>query len=95
MPFKPYEIEIEGVDLTGAAFAMQVRQKPDTPGTPNISLVTAASPAEGISVAVDTSGALPVSTIQIRINEATMEALPAAGQVGDDLELYWDMHITP
>ena len=95
VPFKPYEIEFRGVDLTGASFAAQVRLTRDTPGTPLISLTGASSPAEGISVSVDASGDLPVSTIQIRINEATMEGLPAAGEVGDDLELFWDMHITP
>lgn len=95
VPFRPYEIDIEGVDLTGATFAAQVRLTADTPGTPLVSLTGTASPAEGISVSVDTSGVLPVSTIEIRINESTMEGLPAAAETGDDLELFWDMHITP
>ncbi len=31
----------------------------------------------------------------MRINEATMEAMPDAPEIGDDIELVWDMHITP
>src|SRR5687768_9243912 len=86
VPFKPYEIEFRGIDLTGATFTMQVRDTPDAPGL-RIGLVTSVSPAEGISVTVTTVDGIPYSTVQIRINESTMEALPAAAEYGDDLDL--------
>lgn len=38
---------------------------------------------------------LTMSLIGIRINEATMEAMPLANEAGDDLALVYDMHITP
>lgn len=96
VPFKPFEIEFQGIDLTGASFAMQVRQTRDAAGSAMIGLATTVSPAEGISVSVATVDGLPVSTIQIRINEATMEALPYSRPArGGDLNLFWDMHITP
>jgi hypothetical protein len=95
VPFKPFEIDVEWVNLTGATLAMQVRLTRDTPGAPLISLTNQTSPAEGISVSVTTVDGLPLSTIEIRINETTMEGLPAASELGDDLELFWDMHITP
>lgn len=38
---------------------------------------------------------VPVTTISIRINEATVEALPEPAELGDDVTLYWDMQITP
>lgn len=40
-----------------------------------------------------------LSQVGIRINETTMEAMPfggeIGGEIGDDLELYWDLHVTP
>lgn len=36
-----------------------------------------------------------LSQLWFRINETSMEALPLPAEVGDDLELAWDMHITP
>lgn len=36
-----------------------------------------------------------LSNVRIRINETTMEALTAPDDVGDDITLAWDMHITP
>jgi hypothetical protein len=43
---------------------------------------------------------LTMSVLGVRINETTMEAMPepgviAAGEIGDDLSLVYDMHITP
>lgn len=36
-----------------------------------------------------------LSQVGIRINEATMEGLPFPAERGDDLQLAWDLHITP
>lgn len=111
-------LTFEGIDLTGAAFAMQVRLKPDTPGAPLVDLSTVASAsAQGVRLiygGTDTvanhiaagrllaapkgllsTDNLALSLVGIRINETTMEGLPAADEVGNDAPLAWDMHITP
>lgn len=83
------------IDLSGAAFEAQVRLTGDTPGEPLVDLATVTTDAEGlrlISVA-DESG-VTVSTVSMFIAEATMEALPNADEIGNDLVLAWDMHIT-
>lgn len=38
---------------------------------------------------------LALSLIGMRINETTMEGLPPGGRAGSDVELVWDLHITP
>ena len=38
---------------------------------------------------------LALTQIGIRINETTMEGLPPGGKAGADVELAWDIHITP
>ncbi len=85
-----YTIEFPGVDLTGATFLMQIRIKPDASGTALISLVAAASTAQGLSITV-TDGS---TTLQIRINETTMEGLPKPVEVGDNSVLYYDLQVT-
>lgn len=91
-------IGIEGIDLSGATMLMQVRAYRDEPGTAKISLVNAAANAEGLSVTVATVSGLPTSTIQIRINETTIETLlpfPASGvQPGAEVPLVWDLLIS-
>ena len=92
---------IEGFNLAAAVFAMHVRLYRDAPGPPLISLSNAASNAQGISVSVDT---VPidgvdtlVSSVQIRINETTLEALmlnTAPAATGRDVALVYDLHIT-
>jgi hypothetical protein len=88
----------EDRDFTGASFIAQVRLTRDAAGSALISLATVGSVGtEGIAiVGVETdSDGVDTTTILMRINEATMEALPAAGEVGEDVTLYWDMQITP
>lgn len=90
-----YQIDFEGLDFTGATMAMQVRLYRDAPGDPLISLANAASNAEGLSVAATTVSGVTTSTVQIRINETTAEALLLnAGKPGDDITLVYDLHIT-
>lgn len=90
-----YQIDFEGLDFTGATMAMQVRLYRDAPSAALVSLVNAASNAEGLSLTVATVDDAPVSTIQIRINETTAEALLLnAGKPGDDIRLVYDLHIT-
>lgn len=89
-------IVIDGIDLTDADFRLEVRDRRDG-GSLRAGLDTVATAsAEGVRiVSVDTSGALPVTTLGIRINETTMEAMPDAPEPGDDVDLWWGLHITP
>ena len=102
----------EGQDLTGATIIGSVRDRRDG-GFERVALATVGSVAtEGftiVSVAnedIDFGGDVgvvnvPVSTISMRINEATMEAMGtatlAAGaqEAGDDGNIWWDKQITP
>ena len=90
-------LEFEGVDLTGATFEMHIRLLPDLGGSPLVDLDTVASASsQGVRlIGVTGAGNEAVSSVGIRINETTMEGLPAASEIGDDLTLHWDMHITP
>lgn len=89
----------EGLDLSAATFALQVRQRRDAPGDPLISLTNAVANAQGVSASaatVDVDGVPTlVTSVQLRINETTLEPLllNAAGQ-GKDIELVYDLHIT-
>ena len=87
-------IIINGIDFTGAAFLLEVRDRRDG-GALRAGLTNAAPGAEGISMSVATVEGVPVSTLQIRFDEATMEGMPPATEVGDDLTIVWGMHITP
>lgn len=86
-----------GVDLTGADFRAQVRLYPDALGAPLIDLQTVSSAAaQGLRlISVVQEDGRPVSRIGLRINESTMEAMPQQGEIGTDLELAWDLHVTP
>lgn len=116
-----HQIEVQGVDLTGAAFAAAIRQKPDWPGAPLVALAGGVpAGAEGVRLAyggTDTianhiiagrlsvapagmadNAMLPLSIIEMRVNEATMEdptKIPFPHERGDEHALHWDMHVTP
>ncbi len=89
-------IDLVGVDLTGATFKLQVRDRKDG-GAVRADLATiVVSSAEGVRlIGVVTASGVTTSQIGFRINESTMESMPAAPELGDDVPLYWDMHITP
>jgi hypothetical protein len=89
-----YTIALEAIDLTGATLAMQVRLTPDAPGVPLVDLVLADPPAQGLSFTVNNAGLIPVSTVKVRINETTMEGMPAASEVGLDTVLAYDLQVT-
>lgn len=91
-PFK-HVIEFQGLDFTGQACSMQVRRSRDRSDAALISLTTAASPAEGISLTVATVGGIPSTTVEIRINETTIEGLPFTNPRGGDWVGAWDLHI--
>lgn len=93
--WQPNKIEVDfvGYDFTGQTFKAQVRAYQDAPDPALITLENAASPGEGISVTVVTTDGIPTSTIQLRINETTVEGLPFSNPKGTDLELVWDLTI--
>lgn len=94
---KQFEIPCEGFDFTGQNLTMQVRAYKDAPGSPLLNLVTTSSPAEGLSVTVETVEGVITSTIHIRINETTIEALLPFDENGtepnEDVELKYAVHI--
>jgi len=92
----PWKVSIDfvGFDLTGGTFRAQWRPFLDQSGDPLIDLQEADSPAEGISVSVVTVEGVPTSTLELRIDETTIEGLPFTSPRGGDLELVWDIHIT-
>jgi hypothetical protein len=94
-----YRIDFPGLDLSEAGLAAQVRLYRDQPGAPLINLAKAQAQAEGLSVTVvsDNEG-VPTSTLQIRINETTIEntlPFPNNGtEPNDRVDLVWDLHLT-
>ena len=89
------QTDFAGLDFSAATFAMQLRLYRDAPGSALVSLANAASNAQGISVSVATVEGELLSTVQIRINETTIEGLllNSAG-AGKDVSLVYDLHIT-
>lgn len=99
----PFDFSIQlpvGLDFTDATAALQARLRPDAPGDPIISLVNASPAGQGLSFSHVTEGAVVTSTLRIRINETTAEAiLLNAGKLPsvdrrEDVRLSYDIHIT-
>jgi hypothetical protein len=82
-------------DYTGASLRMMVRETPEAPGDPLIDLGDAAVGSEGLNLSVATVSGLPWTTITVRIDTATMAAMPAEDEVGDDWTGVWDITVTP
>lgn len=59
--------------------------------------ITAArmSQAQADALGYTSAQNVTLSQLGIRINETTMEAMPFGTERGDDISLYWDLHITP
>lgn len=96
------DVAILGPDLTGAAFAMHIRNRNGDTGTPLVSLATATAGTQGISVTYDAAyiyneagDEAPASLILIQINEATLEALSLNNPTEKPVELAYDLHVTP
>jgi len=94
-----YRIDFPGYDLSAAGLVAQVRLYRDQPGAALISLGAAQPLAEGLSVGVVSDAAgIPTSTLQIRINESTIEQLlpfPENGlEPAAPVDLVWDLHLT-
>lgn len=95
-------VEVEGLDMAGGTFAMQVRLYKDAPGDPLLSLSNATAGTQGLSVTSSEIDDVPVSVITVQIDEATIEAiLPFAvtdgspnRRAGSDLVLAYDLIAT-
>lgn len=90
------QIYVKGLDLTGVPMRAQVRLGGDVPGAPlvDLQLVTNGN-AQGLRlVVVEMADGLPVSHVEMVINESTMEGLPYIGEVGSPTPLLWDWQIT-
>lgn len=99
----PFDYSIQlpvGVDFTGAIAALQGRLRPDAPGSPILSLVNADPAGEGLSFSHVTDDGVVTSTLRVRINETTAEAiLLNAGKAPtvdarQDVRLSHDIQIT-
>lgn len=90
------QIYIRGLDLTGIAMRAQVRLGGDVPGAPLADLLTVTNPnAEGFRlVEVTNDAGVPVSHVQLIINETTIKAMPYSGELGSETALAWDWQIT-
>lgn len=51
------------------------------------------NPATGLPYTAADS--VEMSQVTFKINETTMEAMPFGTETGDDLEIFWDLHVTP
>jgi hypothetical protein len=56
-------------------------------------LLATKNPATGANYLLTDS--ILLSIVAIRIDKATMSALPFPAERGNDIDLYWDLHITP
>lgn len=86
-----FEVLWKGMDLTGATFHAQIRTLPDAGGSALVDLTNAALGSQGINATLIGSD----TNVVFQIDEATIEALPAAPEIGNDLTLYWDVQIDP
>jgi len=88
-------IRVTGMDLASVALAAQIRACRDAPGPPLVDLLKVANGnAEGLRVAgVSTVGGVPVTDLRLRLNKSTRQALPYAGEMGDDTALVWALLI--
>lgn len=76
-------LQFEGIDFTGATFALQVRLTPDTPGTPLADLGTVAtSSAEGVRLIYGGT-----DTVANHIAAGRIDAAPDGYSSGDNLTL--------
>lgn len=94
-----HEWEWVGQDLTGATFAMQVRDSKAAGAVLRADLATVVTAIEGVRLAsVSTTEGVTTSVVQVIIDDATMALMDVAedaSQPGNDMVIYYDMIITP
>ena len=91
-----YLLEFAGLNFTDvSAMSMHIRLFRDAPGSPLVALTSASPSDEGLSFEVAAVDGVAISTVQIRINETTIEGLLLnAGKAGADIVLRYDLHVT-
>jgi hypothetical protein len=97
------DIELMGIDWSGASFAMEVRPEPGGSGGALVDLSTAAAGSQGISaiwdaayVHPDTGLVVGATVIRIQIDETTLEAVDwGANDPSEPLDLVYDLTVTP
>lgn len=82
------------VDYSTASFVMEIRATRDQNGPPLVSLSRASSPVQGVSATVVTPSGIPISSVAIRIDETTIEALAFTRPRGGDLLLFYALDIS-
>lgn len=96
--YTPYEENFifAGIDLTDSVMKAQVRDRRDG-GAIRATLNTVTMEnTEGLRlVSAGEIDGIMTSAVAMFIDEATMEAMPSGLEIGDDIDLYWDLHITP
>jgi len=91
-----YSIDILGFNLTGAAFRSQVRLYPDAAGDPLLNLPQVTDGANGVRfLGINIAGPRVVSTVQLQIDAEALAGLPSGAEAGDDIDLAWDLIVTP
>ena len=92
-----YDIAFVGYDLNTPLTYMraQIRQKPDTPGEPIVDLERQATGAvQGLfPMGLTTIDGLPATVVRLFIDQLQMRALPFPAELGNNLDLAWDMQI--
>lgn len=64
-------------------------------GTDTIANHIAAGRINEVPPGYTSASSVQISVVGLRVNETTMEMLPFPAELGDELVLAWDMHITP
>jgi len=100
-----YVIAFQGLNLTGIGMDAAIRVVRDGTGVPLISLAGAPdATSQGIFLLSEGNedvdfgeriGVLtvPVSYVQLWIDDTTLNALPFPAERGEDLDLFWDLRI--
>ena len=91
-----------GSDVSGAAFAMQVRPAWGDTATPLVSLANAAAGSQGISASYtasyidpETGATVPATIIRPQIDKTTLEAISwGQNDPTRPLQLVYDLHMT-
>ena len=82
-----------GFDYRDATFTVEVRRYRDQSGAPLLALTNAAANAQGVSVEYREVDGVPLSIVQTRINETSVEGLPFTSPRGGNVELQFAQDI--
>jgi hypothetical protein len=83
------------VDLTTVTLSTAEGVRLDYGGTATVDAHIAAGRLNDIPDGMVGTDTLVLSLLGVRINETTMEGLPFPDERGNNIDLVWDLHITP